>query len=347
MKITLLSVRNLIGVVLFCVVSIVCLISYRANRLSFSNTNKSAETALKSAAHLAVNESLGKLPLSFEANQGQTDEQVKFLARGNGYNLFLTPTEAVLKLNQPQENSDSAANSATKTDVIRLKLQGANPKAKIAGVDELTGKSNYLIGHDAQKWRHDVTRFAKVKYEAVYPGIDLIYYGQQRQLEYDWIVAPQADIDKIRLAVAGVSQMQVDSNGDLILQTAGGEVRQHRPVIYQEAEGEKKFIEGRYVMKGSREVGFELAAYDTTRAVVIDPVLSYSTYFGGNGTAFLDPGIALDKTGNIYLAGRTSSVDFPTQNAFQPGYGGLGDVMVTKLLEECAQLSSLTARIRK
>ena len=224
-----------------------------------------------------------------------------------------------------------------------MKLQGANPKAKIAGVEELTGKSNYLIGHDTQKWRHDVTRFAKVKYQAVYPGIDLIYYGQQRQLEYDWIVAPQANVDQIRLSVAGVSRMQVDPGGDLILQTSGGEVRQHKPIIYQEADGEKQLIEGRYVMKGSREVGFELAAYDSTRAVVIDPVLSYSTYLGGNGTESQDPGIVLDKTGNIYLAGRTASADFPILNAFQPNYGGtgvdgVGDVVVTKLSADGATL---------
>ncbi len=265
-----------------------------------------------------------KLPLSFEANHGQTDPQVKFLSRGNGYNLFLTATEAVLR------NSQSA--------ILRMKLVNANPASQIEGLDELPGKSNYFIGSDPQQWRAGVTNYAKVKYREVYPGVDLVYYGHERQLEYDFILAPGADPKQIKLAFDGAARMRIDGDGDLALGTAAGEVRQHRPVIYQEANGGRRLVDGRYVLLGQNEVGFEIGEYDAGRPLVIDPVLSYATYLGGSANDFIRA-IRVDAASNIYVAGNTLSADFPVVNALQPTYGGtsgsggasFGDTVVTKL----------------
>jgi uncharacterized protein (TIGR03437 family) len=264
-----------------------------------------------------------KLPLSFEANRGQTDSQVKFLSRGNGYNLFLTATEAVIR------DPHSA--------VLRMKLVNANPASQIEGVDELPGKSNYFIGNDPQQWRAGVTNYAKVKYRDVYPGVDLVYYGHERQLEYDLILAPGADPKQIKLAFDGAERMRIESDGDLALGTAAGEVRQHRPVIYQETNGDKRPVDGRYVLLDQNEVGFEIGEYDAGRPLVIDPVLSYATYLGGGANDFIYA-VRVDAAGAIYVAGATLSADFPVANALQPTYGGassgisfFGDAFVTKL----------------
>ena len=168
-------------------------------------------------------------------------------------------------------------------DVIRLKLIGANPNPKITGLDELPGKSNYFIGNDPAKWRTDVSNYAKVKIEDVYPGIDLVYYGNQRQLEYDWIVNPGADPKAIRFAVEGKADLKVDAQGNLILDEKG-ELRLNKPFIYQQRAGSRTEIAGRYVLLGKREVGFQLDKYDASLPLVIDPVLSYSTYLGGSGS---------------------------------------------------------------
>jgi uncharacterized protein (TIGR03437 family) len=261
-----------------------------------------------------------KLPLSFEANRGQTDSQVKFLSRGNGFNLFLTATEAVIR------DPHSA--------VLRMKLVNANPASQIEGLDELPGKSNYFIGSDPQRWRAGVTNYAKVKYREVYPGVDLVYYGHERQLEYDFILAPGADPKQIELAFDGAERMRIDSDGDLTLGTAAGEARQHRPVIYQEANGGRRPVDGRYVLLGQNEVGFEIGEYDASRPLVIDPVLSYATYLGGGANDGVGA-VRVDEAGNIYVAGGTLSTDFPVVNALQATYGGAGaanngDMIVAK-----------------
>jgi uncharacterized protein (TIGR03437 family) len=267
-----------------------------------------------------------KLPLSFEANRGQTDSQVKFLSRGNGFNLFLTATEAVIR------DPHSA--------VLRMKLVNANPASQIEGLDELPGKSNYFIGSDPQQWRACVTNYAKVKYREVYPGVDLVYYGHERQLEYDFVLSPGADPKQIKLAFDGAERMRIDGGGDLMLGTAAGEARQHRPVIYQEANGDRRSVDGRYVLLGQNEVGFEIGEYDAGRPLVIDPVLSYATYLGGSANDGINAlAVWVDAAGAIYVAGNTLSTDFPVVNALQPTYGGtstsvfasMGDAFVTKL----------------
>ncbi len=296
-------------------------------------------TAPDQATQARVQEAYGKLPLSFEANHGQTDPRVKFLAGGSGYRLFLTPTEAVLALRKPtvdKTNEGSlGAHTAVKVKptkpqqaVVRMKLVGANPGPQLAGQDELPGKSNYFIGNDPQQWRTNVSHYGKVKYEGVYPGVDLLYYGTGGQLEYDFVVAAGADPRVIKLSFAGADEMRIDACGDLVMDVGGGEIRQHKPVVYQEVEGVKQEVAGRYVMRGKRQVGIEVGGYDASRELVIDPVLVYSTYLGSG----VGLGIAVDSANNAYVTGYTDSLNFPvTPGAFQTANAGGYDAFVTKL----------------
>ena len=307
-----------------------------------------------SKAQARILDGYGKLPLSFEANQGQTDPQVRFLSRGAGYSLFLTSTEAVLALTEgPQQKPAARAARApgsagaegpalhaarasishdNKTAVLRMKLVGANAKAEVIGQDELPGKSNYFIGNDPKKWHTNVRQFAKVRYEGVYPGIDLVYYGNQRKLEYDFVLQPGANPQAIRLGIEGARRLRLEQ-GDLVLTNDVGDVHLRSPHIYQEANGVRQEVRGRYVITSRNEVGFRVAAYDRRRALVIDPVLAYSTYLGGSGSeggGGLSGGIAVDSAGNAYVTGRTSSTDFPTVNPIQSTNHGAVDAFVTK-----------------
>ena len=235
--------------------------------------------------------------------------------------------------------------------MLRMKLVGANVHAKVSGLDELQGKSNYFIGTDPKKWRTNVANYAKVKYRDVYPGVDLVYYGNQRQLEYDFVVHPGADPSQIALDVgAGLAlperapqaaPLRVDRNGDLVVGTDGGEVIFHKPVVYQQNDdGNRRPIEARYVLSTPQSaidnrqstISFNLAPYDRRRPVVIDPVLAYSTYLGGGTEHDRGSGIAVDASGNAYVTGETGSSDFPTTpGTFQTTYGRSVDVFVGKL----------------
>lgn len=261
----------------------------------------------------------GKLPLGFEANAGQTDGQVKYLARGRGYSVFLTDNAAVLTL------ASTAAPAPIADRVIRMKLVGANAKARVSGGDELSGKTNYFIGNDPSKWRTQVPNYAEVKYADVFPGVDLVYHGNQSgQLEYDFVVAPGADPSAIRFAVAedriGATRsahrapLRVGANGDLVVKIGGSEIRFNKPVVYQIDRGAQRIVtQGRFVLTASHHVRFALGPYDHSKTLIIDPALVYSTYLGGSS---LDQGfgIAVDSAGNAYVAGYAGSTDFPTAN---------------------------------
>jgi hypothetical protein len=339
----------------------------------------------------------GKLPLSFEANQGQTHARVRFLARGGDYTIFLTNDEAVLTLRRsssgmsrlgkfglpgrlgpfdtvgpragrlpsraadwkslwralvpdlhqllpdPTSGKDSLAGGpeSQPPQVVQMRLVGGNAKGRIVGLNELPGRSNYFIGNDPKKWRTDVPSYARVKYEGVYPGVDLVYYGNQRQLEYDFVVAPGADPNQIKLSFAGAEAIRVDAaSGDLVLKAGDDELRFRKPAVYQPAvagvssspspsvavgsglDARHSFpLSGitrhcSFVLASNNEVAFRVVGYDPKRAVVIDPVLSYSTYLGGsNYDSGL--GIAVDSSGNAYVTGTTSSANFPTANPIQ------------------------------
>ena len=294
------------------------------------------------ATRARLMESYGWLPLSFEANHGQTDEKVKFLSRGQGYSLFLTSTEAVLSLRKARLKDKADRNpTLQKADkpepatIVTMKLVGANPDPKIAGANQLPGKINYFHGNDPKKWRTNIPTYGKVRYTNIYPGIDLVYYGNGRKLEYDFIVASGADPDTIVLSF-GQMPVKINPNGDLVLDTKQGDLRLQKPVIYQDIDGIRKPVTGGYVLhpmkneKQTHQVGFKLAAYDRARPLVIDPVLVYSTYLGGSNTDSGN-GIAVDATGNCYVTGNTKSADFPTQDPLYLNLSGQSDVFVTKL----------------
>ena len=290
-------------------------------------------------------DSYGKLPLQFEANAGQIDKAVRFLSRGSGYSLYLTASEAVLVLGTPNPNvkpklpgtSDEKSTPAQDDGLthatpvaLRMRLVGSAPAPVVNGREELAGKANYFIGNDPAQWRTNVPTYAKVHYQDVYPGIDLVYYGDQRQLEYDFVVAPGADSKRIMLDFRGAEKIEIDAHGELVLHAAGRVVRQHKPIIYQEFDGVRREVAGGYVRKGAHRVGFQLAAYDTSRPLIIDPILAYSTYLGG-GADETGSAIVVDAAGNAYVTGRTLSSNFPTiAGAFQSNAIG-GNVFVSKL----------------
>jgi uncharacterized protein (TIGR03437 family) len=272
---------------------------------------------------------LAKLPLSFEENRGQASKPVKFLARGAGYTLFLTPSEAVLSLQRP---------GADRATLVRSRLVGANPRPHVEAVEPLPGRGNYFAGTDRTNWITDIPTFEKVRYSQVYPGIDLLYYGRQGRLEYDFVVAPGADPGAIQLAFTGIRRLRLDAAGDLLLETGPDQIRWHRPVIYQLANGVRKPVQGAFIIKGRRQVGFKVSAYDARLPLVIDPVLTYATYYGGSKNEKAR-GFAVDSAGNAYFAGYTTSTNLPgVSTGYQKTYGGqennlfvTGDAFVAKL----------------
>ncbi len=219
-----------------------------------------------------VRDAYGHLPLSFEENRGQTDPQVKFLARGGGYSLFLTPTEAVLKLRAPSSAKKQTKPGAMpiafhpesiekpKFSVVRIRLEGANPNSTASGVDALPGHSNYFIDKDRAKWRTGIATYGGVRFESIYPGINLVYRGTQGHLEYDFVIAPNADPSRIRMDIEGADALSLDRDGNLVIKTAGGEVIQKAPLIYQESHGTRHPVAGGYALRGKHSVTFKLGA---------------------------------------------------------------------------------------
>lgn len=308
---------------------------------------KPADAELRARATAAY----AKLPLHFEANQGQTDPQVKFLSRGREYSLFLSATEAILTL---QHESASNQTPGTRTHAqgvtsdeptsskraqssrIRMKLLGANPTAEIVGEEPLRGKSNYFYGSDPNSWHLNVPQFAKVRYLQVYPGIDLVYYGNQGSLEYDFVVSPGANPSDIQLELQGADKISVDASGDLILTVSANEVRLRKPFLYQRIDDEVQEISGGYVLdslSAASKVSFQVAShYDPNQTLVIDPILAFSKRTGGQEGAG-GYGIAVDALGHAYVTGYTNSLDFPvTTGALQSVHqGGFNEVFIMKL----------------
>jgi hypothetical protein len=334
----------------------------------------------------------GQLPLGFEPNVGQTDHRVKFLSRGRGYTLFFTQDQALVSLRSyqghaleapavkhPFQTAKNTEEEQRRADVFRMELVGANRAAKVSALDELPGKSNYFLGNNPSKWRTNIPTYSKLKYEGIYPGIDLVYYGNQRQLEYDFVVNPGAAPSDITLQVeTGNSELsaqglrlKIAPDGDLMVETDEGALRFHKPVVYQPAGGSHspvvssqvlgvssngprradarnpesqitnpRSLDARYVLSAGNRIHFEISDYDKSRPLVIDPVLSYSTYLGGTGDE-MGSGIKVDASGNAYIVGSTDSTDFPVSPAaYQKTNAGgtfciygspCGDAFVTKL----------------
>jgi len=268
------------------------------------------------AAKLAAG-AFAKLPLTFEANHGQFDAPVRFLSRTPRYTMFLTPNETVLQLNGAQR------------DVIRWHLSGANADPGIRGEQPLETRTNYFRGNDRKNWRTDVDNFGQVRYERVYPGVDLIFRGNQQQVEYDFTIAPNANAKQIRFAFDGVDSMTTNKDGSLLLRTPHGTLTQSRPLVYQDIDGHRRIVDARYRVSG-KSVGFALGDYDHSKPLIIDPVLSWSTYLGGSIEDF-SYSVALDSSGNAYVTGVAASTDFPTVNPIQGTKAYDWDVMVAKI----------------
>jgi hypothetical protein len=253
-----------------------------------------------------LSESIGKLPLRFERTAHHGDDTPQFISRGPGYTVSLADNEAVVTVMKSSQAPPYERNA----DTVRMQLLGSNRKVRPVAGQQLRGTSNYYIGNDDSKWRTDVPGYGNVKYPDIYPGIDLVYYGNQRQLEYDFVVSPGADPHAIRFAVSG--SLAIDSQGDLVAHSGTSDVRFHKPLVYQsDADGRRTPVEGQFSLGRSGQISFEVAEYDHSKPLTIDPTLAYSTLLGGGANDGIFD-IAVDGSGNAYLAGWTSSVDFPT-----------------------------------
>jgi uncharacterized protein (TIGR03437 family) len=301
-----------IGITLALILVLTRLFSWQEQR----GANKPRELVDRPPSHTdktiraRISETYGRLPLSFEINQGQAGSETLFLSRGSGYQLHLSANEMALALDRADNPSSG------RRPVVRMKFVGANPEAEAIGREMLPGKSNYLIGNDPGKWLTNIPSYAKVEYQQLWPGVDLVYYGNQRQLEYDFVVAPGADPRAIRISFDGAEKLKVDELGNLALRIGGDEITFRKPTVYQEVNGARREIAGEYALRG-RQAGFHLGDYDASRPLVIDPILTYSTYLGGS---FDDEGrsIAVDAAGAAYVTGATSSANFPIEKAFNP-----------------------------
>ena len=298
----------------------------RNGRGEKASTSASASLAGSGApaARSRMQASYAALPLAFEPNQGQTDAQVKYLARGSGYTVFLTANDAVFSLRSRHAKKESNA-------VVRMHLAGGNSLAKIEGGDPLPGVANYFLGNNPGKWSTGVPRFGRVAYQDVYPGVNLAFHGTGHELEFDFVVAPGANATPIAFRFSGNRGMKTDDAGNLVVTSAAGNVLLHKPVAYQEQNGKRQLVDARFALQASNQVGFELGSYDRSRELVIDPSVSYaySTYLGGTGndSGF---GIAFDNTGNTYITGQTASANFPgVTNTLKSTVGG--NAFVTKI----------------
>lgn len=307
------------------VISVLCLaicslcISYFALGRAPSRREAPRPHATASTDPAGVRAAYGRLPLTFEANSGQTDPRVKFLARGAGYALFLTDRGATLHLTAQSRlptwpaspHSPGKISPEPPSVVVRLDFAGSSTSTQVQGLDLQPGRSNYLVGNNPALWHRDVPHYTRVKYPAIYPGIDLIYYGNHGQLESDYLLAPGADPSQIALRIEGADRLQFDNNSGLTLSTSAGDLTLHRPVAYQETAGHRQEIAASYIQRGPGIVGFQLGPYDRGEPLIIDPVVGYATYLGGS-LDDLATAIAVDSSGNAYLTGHTSSTDFPT-----------------------------------
>lgn len=323
---------------------------------SGSRTAGAASKPVAPKDNSAWAEAYGHLPMSFEENQGQTAREVRYVAHGGRYELFLTPQEAVMAL-RPTKHLDFSPKhrsaylrtlreqrrGAQNLTAIRMRFEGANPEPMISGAERLPTRVNYFTGSDPKNWHTDIPSYARVKYSGIYPGVDLIFYGKQRHLEYDFVVAPGADPNAIRLKIDGARKMRINSRGDLVLSVAEGEVELQKPVIYQKLNGEKREIAGNYVIGSDHRVTFSVANYDRKEPLILDPILDYSTYLGGSGleNTTLPVGIAVDSAGDAFVVGDTFSTDFPTTaNGLTqaPLAGNLGASFVAELNPTGTQL---------
>jgi Beta-propeller repeat/Cep192 domain 4 len=283
------------------------------------------------ASSAAVGNQYGKVPLSFEPNVGQSDVSVQYIARGNGYSLFLSSkgTAFLLKADSSARRQDIKKFSPEPSHFergssLRLQFPNSDPKALMTPFEEQIGKINYLIGNDPKSWHVNIPTYAKVKQRNLYPGVDVVYYGTQQRLEYDFVVSPGANPRMIELAFSDADKVRLDENGNLVASVAAGDVSMRKPVAYQQdSKGQRQLVAANYVLRG-KHAAISVDSYDLKRELIIDPILEYSTYLGGSN---IDGGnaiaVAQDKT--AFIAGGTFSTNFPTAHPLQPNHGGPDD----------------------
>lgn len=272
----------------------------------------------------------GKIPLHFEENVGQSDAEVRYIARGRGYSMMLARDRALVALQNDNRSG-----------VLEMSFAGRQAETAITAENELEGKVNYLIGSEPSDWKTDIATFEKVRYREIYRGIDMVFYGNQQELEFDFVVSPAASPDAIALEFSGVDDLDLSENGDLLISVAGTQIVQRKPFAYQELNGERLEVAAGYSIGADsakkRRISFEIGEYDASRPLIIDPVLTYSTFVGGTpGTGGFNigdrgTGIALDPSGNAYVTGTTTSSTFPTVNPFQTQITGGSSAFVTKI----------------
>ena len=265
---------------------LVCLLALGpAELFAGSNPNQPAGSVPSSSPRVA--ESYGKLPLYFEPNLGQAPPGVRYLTRTPGATILLKDTEAVIRLQRVEADSRMAPAAKlampgeAEGAVVRMRLAGARPPRQVEPLEKLPGVSNYFLGRDPKNWRKDIPQYQRVRYEEVYRGISVVYYGNGPQLQYDFTVEPGAEPASIELQFEGTERPRIEKSGDLLLETAAGDLRLAKPVAYQEEEGRRRAVEASYSLLADGRVGFALGEYDRSRPLVIDPTLVYSTYLGG------------------------------------------------------------------
>ena len=283
------------------------------------------------------------LPLIFEPNQGQAnldpaDSRARFVTHGSGYSMALGPEGAILSL-------VSGKGTDTRTQTLQMRLVGANPQVRVDGADQLPGKTNYLIGNDPARWRTGVPQFARVRYDNVYSGINLVFYGNQGHLEYDFQVEAGANPSQPELEFGGAKKIEL-RDGSLVIKEESGSVQLEAPRVYQKIDGKRQAVEGAFVLRSETRVGFAVGAYDHSRELIIDPILEFSSFFGGSGDEH-HTSVTVDGSLNIYLAGSTTSTDLPvTAGALQTTLAGTQNVYVAKIQPPlgsvAAQLLELT-----
>jgi hypothetical protein len=252
------------------------------------------------ATRQRLNEAFARMPICFEANQGQAASSAQFVSAIGGPRLLLSPAEATFERRQSQ---------LTENEALKMHLVSADPAAEIRGLDLLPTRANYFIGNDPSKWHTNIPTYARVICQQVYPGVDLIYHGTNGQLEYDFVVAPGADADNIRLRFEGAEEVNVDPAGSLIIQAKGTEVRHKKPLAYQETDAGREEVRAEFSLFADGTAGFQVDEYDKTRELVIDPLLVFSTYLGGSA-ADSGKGIFVDSEGSAYVLGESRSSDF-------------------------------------
>ncbi|MCP4631853.1 MAG: T9SS type A sorting domain-containing protein [candidate division Zixibacteria bacterium] len=299
----------------------------------------------------AILSSLTSMPMVFTENQGQWGDKTLFKAEARGVTfyfckdevayLFMRNTDVLIEGGMAQlecgeggglshDFQNEQSRYKKEAILIHAKFIGANPNPQIIAEDKLSHNFNYFYGSDPAKWCTNVPNYSSIVYKDIWQGIDLRYQGNDRRMKYDFIVNPGADISQIRVRYEGAEGLSVAPNGDLQTQTKFGPVSENIPLVYQESDGDKFELTGRYVLKENNEFGFEVEEYNRSQTLVIDPELLYSTYLGGNSQDN-GSGITVDASGNAYVIGSTYSTDFPIANPYDSSFnGGYYDVFVTK-----------------